>query len=528
MVFTQESLPVIKDVELGGTIGEGSFGCVRSARLKFDSSVVVAVKFVHLPTCAESGLSQKDVSREVVLHSKCSKHANVLRVIDCNVGGEYLWIMLEMADGGDLFDKIEPDVGVDPDVAQFYFQQLIRALNYLHDVGVAHRDIKPENILLDKKGNLKLADFGLASQFRRKDGTLRVSTDQRGSPPYMAPEILSSQGYYANITDIWSAGVLLFVLLTGEIPWSIPAKEDDNYEWFVSNEGKVSLGPWERVELRQMNLLRKILQPDPSKRVSLEKLRHHPWLTSRSKLANSEGLCNNPDVLAKKLLGKLRVSLSNETYNKFTQDNTLFETGPMKFRATQPVEGDIAHLEHDSMRTLDDKLTEKAFTQVITDKTSETTSNWDNRINRWTQYMNKEQAVYQFIDDDHPSQHINQTLRFSPNKLTKFFTVQDMDIVLPTLEDALIYSGIRIRDHLIDVYERLCKSMSDPKVFPLIINIKSTDRRGGILTGSVTIDEIEDKFRCINFEKRTGDPLEWRRLFKRIAVLCRDIILIPN
>ena len=96
-------------------------------------------------------------------------------------------------------DRIEPDIGVDSDVAQFYFQQLVSAINYLHiECGVAHRDIKPENILLDKNGNLKLADFGLASKFKRKDGTLRISMDQRGSPPYMAPEVLySEEGYYA-------------------------------------------------------------------------------------------------------------------------------------------------------------------------------------------------------------------------------------------------------------------------------------------------------------------------------------------
>lgn len=524
MVFTQDSLPVIKDVVVGKVLGEGSFGCVRSAHLKFDPGVFVAVKYVHLPTCRDHGLSEKDVTKEVVLHSRCSKHVNVLKLIDCNISGDYMWVLLELADGGDLFDKIEPDVGVDPEVAQFYFQQLTSALYYLHeDCGVAHRDIKPENILLDKNGNLKLADFGLASQFRRKDGSLRISTGQRGSPPYMAPEIIHDDEYYANATDIWSAGVLLFVLITGEIPWGMPVKEDESFEWFINNGGNLSIGPWEKIDLRQMNLLRKILQPNYHKRISIQKLRQHPWVMAKCKLADSRGLCRNPEILAKRLLGKLRVSLSNETYMKFTQDATQYDTGPPRFRATQPIDGEIAELEYDSINDGALNSAAKAFTQV--ESNTEIPGFRTNSKERWTQYINNEQVAFQFR-----SEGIEQdsSLKFNPTKYTKFFSLEPMDTLLPVLENSLVDSGIRVKSDLYLHFQKLRKELDQETISPLVINIKTRDRRGGNLSGLVNIVTVEDCLKSISFNQKTGDPLEWRRLFKRIAVLSREIILIPN
>lgn len=124
---------------------------------------------------------------------------------------------MEFAEGGDLFDKIgmvilcpylgetqtdrvrkEPDVGVPEDIAHFYFTQLISGVSFLHSKGVAHRDIKPENMLLDRDGNLKIADFGLASLFALK-GQFKYSTTLCGSPPYVAPEVFISDIPYSHL-----------------------------------------------------------------------------------------------------------------------------------------------------------------------------------------------------------------------------------------------------------------------------------------------------------------------------------------
>ena len=526
MSFSQIStLPRIKDVELGETIGHGAFACVKTAHLRADPSVVFAVKFVHIPTCKDNGLTEKDITKEVVLQSKCSQHPNILKVIDCNISTDFMWIVMEMADGGDLFDKIEPDVGVDSEVAQFYFQQLVRAILYLHEeCGIAHRDIKPENVLLDKNGNLKLADFGLASQFRRKDGSLRISTDQRGSPPYMAPEILHSTEYLAYLTDIWSIGILIFVLLTGEIPWEFPVLEDEKFDYFIRNDGNINLGPWAKVDFTHLNLLRKILQPDPENRVSISSLIIHPWFTTQINFANSNGLCNNPALLAKKLLCNLKVSLSDDEYLKSTQEVFNPTTKQNMSISTQPMNSELAQIEPDYLNRDLYSVTQRAFTQYISN--TDTVDTFLNQEPKWTQFISNDLAALQFCDINDSSPR--KDIFFNPNKLTKFYSLEEMDIILPVLEKALKYSGIKVKPDLYDNFIKILNISKQNDIYPVLINIRTEDRNGSMLTGAVVICNREENLKSINFDRKSGDPLEWRRLFKKIALFCRAIILVPT
>ena len=414
----------------------------------------------------------------------------------------------------------------DSDVAQFYFQQLVSAINYLHvECGVAHRDIKPENILLDKNGNLKLADFGLASQFRRKDGTLRVSMDQRGSPPYMAPEVLySEEGYYADRTDIWSIGILLFVLLTGQTPWELPSLENEDFVFFIENDGNLNWGPWSKIEFTHLNLLRKILQPDPNKRVTLKALKLHPWVLRRASFSGDDGLCNDPELLAKKLFSHLKVSLSNENYLKFTQDTNSNN----RYISTQPIGNELAELEHDSMHFQTVSNTQRAFTSYDSN-TNYNSGTGMTQEAKWTQFISYDIAALQFHSDENDcNELVKRHLQFNPSKLTKFYTLQPMDVLLPILEKALNLSQIRVKPDLFANFERLCELLGYDNVFPLIINIKTKSNGGYQLCGSISIIKIEEELKSVGFERKTGDPLEWRRLFKKISTICRDIILIPN
>lgn len=129
------------------------------------------------------------------------KHPHILkflgveeRGVTAQERGRYLpgiYMVLELAGGGDLFDKITPDVGVETDLAHFYFTQLMAGLEYIHQQGVAHRDVKPENMLLDNEGNLKIADFGLCAVYKHK-GREREMKGACGSLPYIAPEVSRS------------------------------------------------------------------------------------------------------------------------------------------------------------------------------------------------------------------------------------------------------------------------------------------------------------------------------------------------
>ncbi|AET40687.1 serine/threonine protein kinase CHK1 Ecym_6307 [Eremothecium cymbalariae DBVPG len=505
-------IPQIKDLELGETIGQGAFAFVKTASLKMDPRTIVAVKFIHLPTSRSHGMSDDDIMKEVLIHSKCSHHRNVLRVIDCNIAKEYLWIAMEMADGGDLFDKIEPNMGVDSEVAQFYYQQLVRAISYLHEeCSVAHRDIKPENILLDRDGNLKLADFGLATQFKRKDGTKRVARDQRGSPPYMAPEIIYSNGYFADLTDIWSIGILTFVLLTGETPWNVPSEEDSYYDEFLAGGGNLNHGPWIKINLVELSLLRKILQPNPTKRATLLQLRQHPWFKTQVRFSDVNGMCNDPQLLARKLLSNLKVSLSDDEYAKSTQD-PLFPNQKRIIMATQPVENELAHLVHDSVHA-----NGTVFSQHHGSGLSACN---DLLMSQFTPDVSKGLAILQFqVNVDSKVSH-----NFNPNKFTKFFSSEDIATILKQIEFALRQVGIPVKSDLYKSFRELEKVMDPKSVFPVSIDIKTRDRKGWVLSGSVCILEVDDTLKVIGFERKTGDPLEWRSLFKKITILCRDIV----
>lgn len=516
MNFSQvASLPKIDGLKIGKTVGKGSFAFVKSACLEIDPSTVIAVKFIHLPTCQKHGMKQEDVMREVTLQSRCGSHANVLKVIDCSLAEPFVWIAMELADGGDLFDKIEPDVGVDKEVAQFYYQQLVNAISYLHETcGVAHRDIKPENMLLDRDGNLKLADFGLASMFRRKDGSKRISRDQRGSLPYMAPEIIYCDGYYADITDIWSIGILVFVLLTGETPWELPHEEDLSFREFIKGEGKMSHGSWLKVDLVELNLLRKILQPDPGKRASLEILRTHTWYQTRLKFADRDGLCVDPPLLARKLLSKLKISLSDDDYLRSTQEIRVDKIATIS--STQPLDFDAAHIEHAST----DLNSGYAATQKLLTNTNAREKHFMTQEPLFSQRVNQDISSIQFSGNN------IKITNFTSERLTKFYSLEDIEIILPDLELALQNCGIRIRNSLYTNFLQLRQLHGEDDVYPILIQLKFADKNGFLLSGTVVIMRLEDNLKSITFERKRGDPLEWRRLFKRIALFCRDIVFV--
>ncbi|CUS21112.1 LAQU0S02e06128g1_1 [Lachancea quebecensis] len=514
--FSQRSpLPKIKDLILGDTVGQGSFAFVKAACLESNPEKVVAVKFVHLPTCVKHGLSEKEAIQEVVIQSKCSDHLNILKVIDCNVTKNFLWIAMEMAGGGDLFDKIEPDVGVDTEVAQFYFKQLINALTYLHEkCGIAHRDIKPENILLDSDGNLKLADFGLASQFMRKDGTKRLSSDTRGSLPYMAPEILHARNYHADCTDIWSCGVLVFVLLTGETPWELPSNDDVQFREFSENSGNIVGGPWSKISLAQLNLVRKILQPDPKKRVTLGELRNHVWYTSLAPFSDKNGRCNNPQLLSQKLLSKLHVSLSDDEYTRCIKDDHWLRKPT--HTSTQPIQSEIADLRRDSFGTSSRLATQY---ELLEQSNLGQASNSDYE---WTQQVHVDMATQQFQVNSTP-----EGAFISTSILTKFYSLQDMSSILPMLEHTLRALGIPVKIGLYESFLELKDAHKLEDVFPVTIQVKTMDRKGWFLSGNVSLSKAYEGPVVISFNRRSGDPLEWRRLFKKVSLLCRDLIYVP-
>ncbi|KAL5483379.1 CHK1 [Sanghuangporus weigelae] len=281
--------PRIAGFQLIERIGGGGFSTVYKA-VNFDSHSVAACKVVAL-TSKTTEQDRKSLDKEMRVHA-AMKHLNVLEflnavIVENEPKAKYfpgVYMLLELASGGDLFDKIAPEVGVDEDVAQYYFNQLVAGLHYIHEQGVCHRDLKPENLLLDVAGRLKISDFGLCSVFRHKEsGRLRLLTERCGSLPYVAPELNSDDPYHAEPIDVWGAGVILFTLLCGNTPWDEPSAHSNEFRRYIRGE-IFDDPPWNRLTPDALSLIRGILNIHPSSRMTLSEIMVHPWCLRPSQI----------------------------------------------------------------------------------------------------------------------------------------------------------------------------------------------------------------------------------------------------
>ncbi|KAI9223803.1 kinase-like domain-containing protein [Blastocladiella britannica] len=250
-------------------------------------------------TLASSSLRR--LKRELDIH-RALFHPNIVRLYDHHEDDTFVYLLMEMAAGGELFDKIVPDVGLDDQLAHFYFRQLVNALVYMHGKGVSHRDLKPENMLIDQHGNLKVSDFGFATVYRHK-GTRRTLTTPCGSPPYLAPEVAQCK-YDGELCDVWSMGVILYVLLNGAALWDEPTSASPEFVAFVAAHynGDAPLGAaWDRMPRAPRALALAMLHL-PARRLRLAAVAAHPWVIADNPLYNgADGMCADTPLLLRKM-----------------------------------------------------------------------------------------------------------------------------------------------------------------------------------------------------------------------------------
>lgn len=254
--------------EIGKTLGEGSFAKVKYAR-NSDTGESVAIKVLDRDHVLRHKMVEQ-IKREIST-MKLIKHPNVVTIFEVMASKTKIYIVVEFVDGGELFDRIAKNGRLKEDEARRYFQQLINAVDYCHSRGVYHRDLKPENLLLDSYGVLKISDFGLSalSQQVREDGLFHTAC---GTPNYVAPEVLNNKGYDGASADIWSCGVILFVLLAGYLPFdevSLMAlykkicKADFSCPSWLSPGAK--------------KLINRILDPNPVTRITIPEILEDGW-----------------------------------------------------------------------------------------------------------------------------------------------------------------------------------------------------------------------------------------------------------
>ncbi|KMQ93264.1 serine threonine-protein kinase grp-like protein [Lasius niger] len=256
----------------GHTLGEGAYGEVRLVINK-STGEVVAMKMIDIEKHPDA---RQTVRKETAIHRMLS-NPNIIQYFGKRSEPNMEYIFLQYASGGELFDRIEPDIGMPILEAQKYFRQLISGVEYLHSRGVAHRDLKPENLLLDDSDNLKISDFGLATIYRMQ-GKERLLEKKCGTLPYVAPEVLV-RSYHAEPADVWSCGIIFVALLAGELPWDQPLAECPEYVAWKERK-YMSLTPWKKLDNSSLSLIRKILVDSPSARYKISDIKQHRWFVT--------------------------------------------------------------------------------------------------------------------------------------------------------------------------------------------------------------------------------------------------------
>ncbi|KAL1545413.1 CBL-interacting protein kinase 2 [Salvia divinorum] len=253
--------------EFGKLLGQGTFAKVYHARdIKNDESV--AIKVIDKEKTVKVGMMEQ-IKREISVMKRV-RHPNVVQLCEVMATKAKIYFIMEFARGGELFNKVAKGK-MREDAARNTFQQLIRAVDFCHSRGVYHRDLKPENLLLDEHGNLKISDFGLSAlaETRQQDGLLHTTC---GTPAYVAPEVISRRGYDGAKADIWSCGVILYVLLSGHLPF-----HDSNLMEMYRKIGKADFKCPNWVVPDACNLICKILDPNPNTRITISKIMENSW-----------------------------------------------------------------------------------------------------------------------------------------------------------------------------------------------------------------------------------------------------------
>ncbi|XP_034462274.1 serine/threonine-protein kinase Chk1 [Hippoglossus hippoglossus] len=450
------AVPFVQDWDLLQTLGEGAYGEVKLL-VNRQTEEAVAVKVIDTSQAKECA---ENVKKEVCVH-KILTHPNIVRFFGHRKEGPTVYLFLEYCTGGELFDRIEPDVGMAENDAHRFFQQLMAAVEYLHNIGITHRDIKPENILLDDKDNLKLTDFGLATMFRFK-GRERPLNRLCGTLPYVAPELLSRPEYKAQPADIWACGIVLTAMLAGELPWDQPSESCQEFSDWVQK--KTYLSPWKKIQPMPLSLLSKLLLVSPDARITITDIMKDRWFT--------QGVKHPPASLGsggKKLL-RTDVGLKSR---KNSDDR-------MQFSSSQP---DLAAGGWEAMLLISQADGQVSFSQPTKPEHMLLGS--------------------QLLGTPGASQSPWQRL---VRRMTRFFTAVNADASLSALKEAC--------ESLSLGFKLTCTKQ---------VTVSTLDKRNNKLIFKVHLLEMNNRV-LLDFRLSKGDGLEFKRLFVKIKQKLGDII----
>ncbi|RUP49850.1 kinase-like domain-containing protein [Jimgerdemannia flammicorona] len=265
-------------------LGKGNFGKVylaehKTTKLKVLLQRVVAIKAIDKRNF-KNDCQQKHVHSEKGISEALQRfqHENIVEVYDVFQDDDFVWIVMEYLEGGELFERIKDGKSLEESEARKWFGEIMEAVRYMHKHHLVHRDLKPENILLDREGHIRICDFGFGKFCRRG----QLLDTYCGSPYYAAPEMVTSTPYLGPAADIWSCGVILYVMLSGLLPFRC--------EYTPELFEKISIGDYvmpRSIGTEAAHLISRMLRVNPQERPTAEFVLKHSWITQKTPIYRS-------------------------------------------------------------------------------------------------------------------------------------------------------------------------------------------------------------------------------------------------
>ena len=257
----------MKFYKYGRLLGKGAFGKVNLS-LHTLTGRLVAIKSINKSKLTNERQKQK-IKIETGIMKSLSNSNNVVKFFETYETKKHICIVMEYICAGDLLSYIKKRSKLTEPVSKFIFKQIILALQYIHSHNIVHRDIKLDNILIDLDNNIKICDFGVSKIIKKGD----IMVEQCGTPAYIAPEILKNRGYEGFAVDIWSAGVVLYAMLSGTVPFK-GGDIKELHELIINGK----FNPIKNISKEATSLINKLLEVDPKNRITVDEILTHPWI----------------------------------------------------------------------------------------------------------------------------------------------------------------------------------------------------------------------------------------------------------
>ncbi|CAG7836475.1 unnamed protein product [Allacma fusca] len=272
-------------------IGQGSYATVHLAEYSEGGRRVKLACKIFDKDRAPKDFLDKFFPRELDILTRI-ENAHIIQVHSILQRGPRVFIFMRYAENGDMLDFIRQNGLVPERQAKIWFRQMVQGLQYLHTQNIAHRDLKCENILLSRHWNVKLADFGFARFCVDGDGKRVLSQTYCGSAAYAAPEVVSGTPYNPKLADVWSLGIILYIMVNATMPF-----DDSNLKKLLKDQ---LARKWDfRSRVKDVltpvltKLVRDILEPDITQRITLDRIATHDWVKRESHPASGSGLPND-------------------------------------------------------------------------------------------------------------------------------------------------------------------------------------------------------------------------------------------